>query len=323
MRSPSHMTRIMLLLCLAISIPIPPARAQDPALSGEIWAEAEVFRQVGAGDFLRALEMFSTPDANLKFAELAGLIWPIRPGPEAWSGFLRPALINFVAGGYEVETVVFQHPWADVVLLTGWGRVEGRLRIVDIGIATGAMVRGAGVPVPVGAGWMADGVYAPVAVGRGTAATTNAIAAFEAGESANPLASLDEAQIEAMMLAASLQLWNQQASVLPLLVDEPGVARAVRFAWNEIMAAGQQGRLAQVLPDTAALGVLTALEPEFWATLEPVSYLEVDRGAVAQFGSSLNPNLFVALRYEGTGEGGQITAFDLFSFADFLKEATP
>lgn len=318
MRFPSLVSRLLLLVFLAFP---PPVQAQDPALSGEVWAEAEVFRQVGSGNFLRALEMSSTPEANLKFVELAGLIWPGRPGPEAWSGFLRPALINFVAGGYEVETVVFQHPWADVVLLTGWGRVDGQLRIVDIGIASGAMVRGAAVPVPVGAGWMAEGAYAPVAVGRMAAVTTNAIAAFEAGEGANPLAALEGDQIEAMMLAASLQLWEQQASVLPLLVDEPGVARAVRFGWNEIMAAGQQGRLAEVLPDSPSLGVLAALEPGFWATLEPVSYLEVEGGAVAQFGSSANPNLFVALRYEGGGEAGRITDFDLFAFSEFLKEA--
>lgn len=40
------------------------------------------------------------------------------------------------------------------------------------------------------------------------------------------------------------------------------------------------------------------------------------------YASWRNPDLYAALRYRGTGETGQITDFDLYSFARFLTEAT-
>lgn len=115
------LSRLIWAVALALTLSASPraAMAQDAALSAELWAEAEAFRITAATDFLFALDASSTPDANLKFAELAALLWPERPEPEAWSAFFRYALVNFVAGGYEVETVAFRHPWAYVVLLTG------------------------------------------------------------------------------------------------------------------------------------------------------------------------------------------------------------
>ena len=98
-------------------------------ISGELRGEAEAFRLIASHDFPGALSQFSTPDI----------------------------LVNFVAGGCEVETVLYQHPWADALLLTAWSReADGRLRINDIGIVMGSVARGATDLSPSrsgGAGW--------------------------------------------------------------------------------------------------------------------------------------------------------------------------
>jgi hypothetical protein len=317
----THMFFIACICAVSLGALSDDAQAQDPELSGELWGEAEAFRLIGSSDFLGALSQSSTPEANLKFAELAKLVWPHRPGPEAWSGFLRYSLVNFIAGGYEKETVLYQHPWADVVLITSWARgPDGQLRIIDIGIAMGSVVRGATTPFPVGRGWLAEPAYAPEAVGQLNAATTRIAADFEAGVTEHPLAALTEDEIWAMISGVSLQLMEHQIDLLPLLVDEPGTARAMRFAWNEVMAAAQQGRLAEVLAPGAPVEALSAVDKALWSTLEPVAYFEIQTGAVAIFASWRNPDLFVAARVRGEEKNGFLSDLDLYSFSSFLKE---
>lgn len=324
MQHPGSFIRLLALLVLVLTcVGGRPVAAQDAELSRELWAEAETFRVIAASDFLFALDQTSTPQANQKLAELSGMLWPERASPQAWSGFFRYALVTFVAGGYDWETVLYQHPWADVVLLTAWARApeDGRLRIVDVGIAMGSVVRGAKPPYPTGRGWIADGGYAPEAVARVNAATTRAIIGYEAGETESPLPSLGDEAMTAMIGGAGLQLQEHQAELLPLLIDEPGIARAVRFGWNEVMAAAQQGRLAEVLPPEAPVAALSALDRAFWGTLEPVGYFETAEAAVAIYASWRNPDLYVALRYSGSGEAGRISDFDLYSFSATLNEA--
>lgn len=328
MRPITAFLRSFLTVCLAFTLisTMPreaQAQAQYPILSGELWGEAEAFRLIASSDFLGALSQFSTPEANLKFAELAELVWPERASPEAWSLFLRYTLVNFVAGEYEEETVVYQHPWADVMLITAWARgADGQLRIVDIGIAMGSVVRGAQAPFPVGRSWLAQPAYAPEAVGRMNAVTTRTITNFEAGVTDHPLAELDEDEIWAMISGVSLQLMEHQIDLLPLLVDEPGIARAMRFGWNEVMAAAQQGRLAEVLAPDAPAAALSAVDRAVWSTLEPVAYFETGMGAVALFASWRNPDLFVAARFRGKDENGFLSDLDLYSFSSFLKEGS-
>ena len=62
--------------------------------------------------------------------------------------------------------------------------------------------------------------------------TTKGVAQFEAGVADHPLAAEDEDEISAMIPGASLQMTEHQANLLPLLVDEPGIARVMRFALN-------------------------------------------------------------------------------------------
>lgn len=315
--------RLLALLVLALTfVAGRPVAAQDAELSRELWAEAETFRVTAASDLLFALDQTSTAEANRKLAVLSGMLWPDRASPQAWSGFFRYALVTFVAGGYDWETVLFQHPWADVVLLTAWSRSpeDGRFRIIDVGVAMGSVMRGAPPPYPAGRGWIADGGYAAEAVARVNAATTTAIIGYEAGETESPLPSLSDDAITAMIGGAGLQLQEHQAELLPLLVDEPGIARAMRFGWNEVMAAAQQGRLAEVLPPEAPVVALSALDRAFWGTLEPVGYFETADAAVAMYASWRNPDLYVAFRYSGTGEAGRITDFDLYSFSATLNE---
>lgn len=194
------------------------------------------------------------------------------------------------------------------------------MRIVDLGITMGSVLRGAAPPYPLGRGWITEGGYAPEAIGRVNAQTTLAITGFESGNTDNPLANLTDDTILPVMAGAGFQLQEHQAALLPLLLDEAGLSRPMRFAWNEIMAAAQSGRLADILPPTAPVAAFAAIDRAFWGTLEPVSYFETDDTAAAIFASWRNPDLYIALRYRGSAEAGQITDIDLYSFSAFLNE---
>ena len=298
------------------------AIAVDVKLSRQLWKEAEAFRVTASSDFLFALERSSTPEANVKFAELASILWPSRPSPEAWSGFFRHTLITFIAGGHDSETILFQHPWADVVLLTAWEKTgrSAQWRITDVAMAMGSVVRGARPPYPVGRAWITQKSYAPIAVGQLNARTTLAITGFESGRKDSPLADIEDDAIVPMMAGAGLQLQEYQVGLLPLLINEPGLSRAMRFAWNEVMAAAQRGTLAKILPPNSPAAALAKIERNFWATLEPVSYFEKGDTAVAMFSSWRNPDLYIALKYQGNAQAGRITEIDLYSFSAFMNK---
>ncbi|MFV9475207.1 hypothetical protein ACM5Q9_12390 [Advenella sp. RU8] len=319
-----HLLRRQLLITLAILLCIVPhiAQAQNAKLSRELWAEAEAFRFFASGNFITALDMASTPEANLKFAELGKMLWPNQTSTDAWSLFFRHSLINFVAGEYDIETVFFQHPWADIVLLTAWSRSpkDKRFRIVNIGVAMGSVIRGAQAPFPVGRGWINEKRYVPDAVGTINAKTTNTIARFEAGETNSPIANFGEDESLAMIAGAQFQWMEHQTDILPLLVDEPGTARAMRFAWNEVMAAAQEGRLAEVLPPNALVDAFKNIDPALWGTLEPVAYVETDKGAVSLHTSWRNPDIYAVLAITGDDKQAKITDFDLYRFSNFLKK---
>lgn len=323
MRSLNVMLR-SLILVLTMVLYLAPAvsHAQSKKLNTELLVEAETFRFFAASDFMNALKMSSTPEANLKFAELGELLWSGDANADNWSIFFRHSLINFVAGNYEVETIVFQHPWADISLLTGWSRSpkDKRMRIVDISIVMNSVARGAKVPFPVGRGWMNEKSYAPNAVGIMNAATTKAIADFESGKTKHPLEKLSEEEVWGMIAGVGLQWMEQQADRLPLLIDEPGISRMMRLAWNEVMAAAQQGRLAEVLPANAVIEAFEGINPLFWGTLEPVAYVETDDGAVSLHASWRNPNIYAALAIRGDETRAEITHFDLYQFSDFIKK---
>ncbi|AWB32509.1 hypothetical protein [Orrella marina] len=297
------------------------AQAQDTKLAIELWAEAESFRSLASQNFLMALRSASTPDANLTFAELGKALWREDAGADGWSVFFRHSLINFVAGGSELEFVAFQHPWADIVLMTGWSRssTDSRLRIVVVGMAMGSVARGAKAPFPTGLAWMNGKRYAPEAVGELNASTTNAIASFEAGITRNPFADIGEAGGEAMVAGAALQWMEHQVNLSALFGNHPK-ARAMRFAWNELIVAGQRGTLGKILPPAISADIFKAIEPELWATLEPVVYLESSKTAVALFTSWRNPDVYAVLTLRGDDDHMEIVDFGFYRFSGFITE---
>lgn len=298
------------------------AQTQDQKLYLELWAEAEAFRSLASKNFLAALKNSSTPEANLTFAELGELLWLDQDNADDWSIFFRHSLVNFVATGSEVEFVYFQHPWADITLLTLWSRTpkDNRLRIVDTGILLNSVIRGAKVPFQIGRGWMQEKASAPVAIGQVNAKTTSQIVAAGMGQIPNPLASLNVEQAEAMVAGAALQWMEHQTSLLPLFVDETGVAHAMRIAWNRLLLAARKGQLADVLPPNTPIKELNAVDSALWASLEPVAYVEDGKNAVSIFASSHNPNIYATLAISDDNNKVKITHFDFYRFSDFLDK---
>lgn len=297
------------------------AQPQDTKLSIELWAEAEAFRSLASINFLAALRSMSTPEANLQLAELGVLLWQDDAGSDDWSVFFRHSLINFVVNGDHVETVAFQHPWADIVLLTGWARspTDNRMQIVTADMVIGSVARGAKAPFPTGLAWMNEKRYAPDAVGVLNAATTTAIASVEAGKTESPFADLGEEGRQAMVAGAALQWMAHQATVLPLF-DDQAKARATRFAWNEIIVAGQRGTLDNILPPNIPVRLLKAVDPALWSTLEPVAYIESGNTVVSLFASSANPDIYAALTLRGDKSVAEIIDFGFYSFSGFINK---
>ena len=297
-------------------------QTQDQKLYLELWAEAEAFRSLASKNFLAALKNSSTPEANLTFAELGEVLWLDQDNADDWSIFFRYALVNFVVTGNEGEFVYYQHPWADITLITLWSRTpkDKRLRIVDTGILMNSVIRGAKAPFQIGRGWMQEKASAPVAIGEVNAKTSQVITDAGTGKIPNPLASLNDEQAQAMVAGAALQWIEYQTSLLPLFFDETDVALAMRTSWNKVMTAAQKGRLEDVLPANAPIKELNAVDPALWASLEPVAYVEHGKNAVSIFASSHNPNIYVALAISDDDKKAKISHFNFYQFSDFLDK---
>lgn len=320
-----------LILAIALTLCAPPnlalakkapTQALDQERTIELWAEAEAFRSLASKNFLLALKNSSTPEANLTFAELGELLWLDQDNADDWSIFFRHALVNFIATGNEIEFVYYQHPWADITLITLWSRTpkDKRLRIVNAGILLNSVIRGAKAPFLIGRGWMQEKASAPVAIGQVNAKTTNLIASAGIGQIPNPLLSLTHEQAEAMVAGAALQWMEHQSSLLPLFVDETNMAHDMRIAWNKVMTAAQKGQLADVLPSNTPIQELNAIDPALWASLEPVTYIEDGKNAVSIFASSHNPNIYATLAISDDNNKVKITHFDFYRFSDFLDK---
>lgn len=296
-------------------------QAQDVKLFTELWSEAESFRSLASKNFLIALGSASTPEANLAFAKLGSMLWQDDVCSDDWSVFFRHSLINFVASGDKVETVAFQHPWADIVLLTGWARSpeNNRMQIVTADMVMGSAARGAKAPFPTGLAWMSTQRYAPDAVGVLNAATSKVVASLTAGKAESPLADLSQDGSQAIVAGAALQWMEHQANVLPLF-DDHIRARSTRFAWNEIIVAGQRGTLDKILPPEIPVRLLKAVDPALWPTLEPVAYIESGNTVVSLFASWTNPDIYAALTLRGDETAAEIIDFGFYSFSGFINK---
>ena len=311
----------VLALWLCVIPRVTQAQPQDTKLSIELWAEAESFRSLASQNFLMALRSASTPDANLTFAELGKVLWHDNAGADEWSVFFRHSLINFVVDGSEVEFVAFQHPWSDIVLMTGWTRspTDNRLRITVVGVAMGSVARGAKAPFPTGLAWMNSKQYAPEAVGELNAKTAQAIISFESGKTSNPFADLGEDGGMAMVAGAALQ-WLEHQANLSVLFRDHAKARAMRFAWHEIIVAGQRGTVSKLLPPGLPAKVFESVDPALWATLEPAVYIENSKSAVALYTSWRNPDIYAVLTLHGDDDRMEIKDFGFYSFSGFITK---
>jgi len=94
----------------------------------------------------------------------------------------------------------------------------------------------------------------------------------------------------------------------------------MRFAWNELIVAGQRGTLGKILPPAISADIFKAIEPELWATLEPVVYLESSKTAVALFTSWRNPDVYAVLTLRGDDDHMEIVDFGFYRFSGFITE---
>jgi hypothetical protein len=321
------------------------ARAQEDA--APLRAAAEAFRITTGASYLKALEAYSTPQANLKFAALSDLIWPTANPVVAWRAFMSAALVNMAAIDEPEKIVGFYHPWSDTMLVAKWAKqaADGSLRIVDFSMATGQALRGEPLPYKTAPAWQARGGYPPESVGLVTAETAKA---FEADAVAHwPKTSVlrDTPDAEAQAIAASLLVRGGLAGLAPIYTllqsddaaasggsfmdrlsaaftaTDDARAAEMRDLWLSVSHAMERSETPDaLLPFAETLALLRKLPERFRQTFFPVGYLPGDTRSMLILTTPYNPDLTIAMQV-AHGDTPAITHLDLYSFQSFYDLA--
>ncbi len=294
--------RFLAQLCLLVSLLLAghPARAQEDAAA--LRAAAEAFRITTAASYLKALEAYSTPAANLKFAALNDLIWPVGDPVVAWRAFMSAALVNMASIDAPEKIVGFYHPWSDTMLVATWAKqpADGSLKIVDFSVVAGQALRGEPLPYVTAPAWWSTQGYPAESVGFATAETAKA---FEADAVAHwPKASVlrDTPDADAQSIAASLLVGGSFAALAPIYTlpaddkaatsggsfmdrisaafTAPDHARAaeVRDLWLGVSHAMERDTPDALPAFSDTLGLLRKLPERLRQSFFPVSYLPGD-----------------------------------------------
>ena len=105
--------------CSKVKEAVSGSAAQSPVA---VYGEAETFRLMATADPLRALAVYGTPEANLRFAALGDAMFPDGDWRGNWQLFLSTALPNVGKAADGTPLVGFYHPWSDTMLLTRWSK---------------------------------------------------------------------------------------------------------------------------------------------------------------------------------------------------------
>jgi hypothetical protein len=300
--------------------PIIPA-AERPATDLRVHAEA--FRIMAAADLPKALKIYGTPEANLKFASLAGDMWPASDGAQGWSLFFSTALVNVARADQPVATVAFYHPWSDVMLLTSWTRnKDGSYRIGSADVLLGAVVRGAKPRYSTIREWQTTNAYAPEAVGKINTVTTKAFEAGFAGQGQNLLDKLDSRTRAAMPVAAAIPLAEFRLELLPLFSGESEDGAAILTLWREVRAGIETGKTTQAGDVAATIALLHKLPPKVRDSIAPVGYLDTDNATLVILASRFNPDLYLAMQVSYDRKPARIRQLTLLSFQSFYSAAS-
>jgi hypothetical protein len=253
-------------------------------------------------------------------------------------GFTWSYLIGFsyyVIGGQQsaYPVVGFYNPWADVLTLTVWDIVEGRLKIIDLEVVPGDCIRGKWKSTSPKPYWMRINDLAPNSLGTAVART---IFAFEKRFPARwkgtwrkrfSLPKTDASKMKYIYTAVALRIG--------LAMKGPELLRGAdqqqdRFlyqcqqtisnALNELKhgRADKVVRAASNTPRSSA-AVLRNMPPKWYGGLSLTAVLGGE-GACQVFLARMNgePVAFSALMM-ADGEGVSISRFDLVDYPTYLK----
>lgn len=287
--------------------------AQDPV---RLFGEAETFRLMATADLLRALAVYGTPQANLRFAALGDAMFPDGDWQGNWRLFLSTALPNIGKAADGTPLVGYYHPWSDTMLLTRWSRgSDGKLTIVAVDAMPGVTVRGKTGDFTLGRAWQRGEVFAPEAVARLTAETA---LAFERAN--DPLAGIDAETAALLPAMAGTAFVDYRGEVDPLFASGNTAGEAITI-WIEARDGAIAGKTLGEGAIAEGVAMIGKLDPRVRDSLTPVSYLATDKSALLMLASKLQPNLFVVLQTEETESGPDLRRLNLVSFQSFYDAA--
>lgn len=299
--------------CSKVKEAVSGSAAQSPVA---VYGEAETFRLMATADPLRALAVYGTPEANLRFAALGDAMFPDGDWRGNWQLFLSTALPNVGKAADGTPLVGFYHPWSDTMLLTRWSKGgDGKLQIVAADAMPGVTVRGKTGDFTLGRAWQRGEVFAPEAVARLTAETA---LAFERQN--DPLAGIDAETAALLPAMAGTAFVDYRGEVDPLFASGNAAGEAITI-WIEARDGAVAGRTmgeGAIAEGVAAIG---KLDPRVRDSLTPVSYLATEKSALLMLASKVQPNLFVVLQTDETDSGPDLRRLNLVSFQSFYDAA--
>ena len=265
---------------------------------------AESFRQMGSTDLLLAFKAYSTPDANVRFAELARLFLPGEDWQTNYPVFLSSALTNIIDGSPEAPVVGYYHPWSDVMLITEWAKDGDSYRIAKVDILPGAFVRGTPQQMTAQPAWMLREAYAPQAVAEVTAQTITAFRSSYAKGGKGPMAAVPADLRIGMPAAAGASFDQFRYQIAPIFADMPATRRLMRD-WLFVQAEAASGTTKRDGRVGDGVKVLATLDPAIRKSFTPVAFIDGEAAQVMILVSKLEPGITVTLR--ATKKDGKAT----------------
>lgn len=145
-------------LCLLIFLPLLSGGCKKEAPKAKSTGEAaqrredpmsviENFRSEARFEPMQAVERFASSEASEQFSEVTAVLWSDVVPREGWMNFFSSSGYAVVAENDERFLAAFQHPWADVLLITLWeAQEDGTWKIADLELLLGDFVRRKGAP---------------------------------------------------------------------------------------------------------------------------------------------------------------------------------
>ncbi len=291
----------------------------------KISPEIESFRLAAREDMLAASLVFMTPQALETFRPVRDFL------AGAWRPFFSTAVYTVCYQGAAEPLVLFYHPWSDTALITQWREENQQLRITDLELVQGGLLRDPRNPIlqpePY---WRRIERPPPLAVTRAVRETLVAFRTLFApaapGQWRNALPALaDRSMLDACQLVSARALLETTLLQFQSYSNEPKYG-ALRRSVDRTLRDAASGRLPALYSHesetpAATRTLLRSWSPDQWRQLGFCSALLGEQESYVFLGAPENPGQFLCLYLRAEQRGPRLVRLDLMSHEAYSRLA--